>query len=216
MSAFLRDPACPTHQAQRLPSTGTFPACHRSECRNDPNALQLTRPHRFSLASSSDAAAASVRSGDRGGAGACEHGRRRTGGESFIGRHDAACARGAGGQRAGRRVARRTRLGRPAHRAPARLAHLLEERRRFRPADRTVLDASRRHFGRRHRLAGAEEDSDRHPRQLRLRRHRAAARAARRRSRLSPADGADRSADGDDPAQGVVAGLPTGMHPRRR
>jgi hypothetical protein len=109
--------------------------------------------------------------------------RRRAGPAQGTGkrRHHRARAGRTAGPCAGRRRARQAGLGRPAAGAPARVAHLLEELRRLRPADATAWTCRRRD-GRRHRLAGAEEDPHRQPGQLRLRRHGAAAGAADRRA----------------------------------
>ena len=92
------------------------------------------------------------------------------------------------------------------------MAHLLEEFRRFRLADHAGMDAAAGGHCGRYRLAAAEKDPDRQPGQLWLRRHGPAAGAADDHARLQAA--ADRQYAGRQ-AQGVLAGVPPGVHPRR-
>jgi hypothetical protein len=105
-------------------------------------------------------------------------------------------------------------LGRPAAHAPARVAHLLEERRRFGPAHAAGLEVARR------RLAGdiawpVPRRSHRQPGQLRLREHRAAAGAAGGLAALQAGWRCRRHDRDGREAQGRLAGVPQGMHPRR-
>ncbi len=120
-----------------------------------------------------------------------------------------ACAAGRADRPAARGRRRPAGVGGPADHARAGLAHLLEERRRLRHAHRAAVDAAARRDGGRHRLAPAAQVPHRPARQLRLRRHGAAAGAADRHARI-PALAAGRQHG--DPAPGHLAGVPAGMH----